>query len=236
MRAPRVSQADLGIAPECPQPIFTLETAFPTPEFGPVGLDEHEQTMTIGEAIGPGRRLSRPGFKSVRAMEALLGIRCLSILSVSPFLVRNEGISRVARIPNFDWFSSYHDGRSSTIIWFLMRYLGLRLDELPRTFSDCSKPLKTRLLVAPQGFEPRYSAPEADVLPLNEGAMLAARVEIDVQSRSTFMSLKRTALAVNVARLHRSFKQGIRTPRRRYAGLLVPKKSVDAILRSRNPV
>ena len=38
------------------------------------------------------------------------------------------------------------------------------------------------LLVAPQGFEPRYSAPEADVLPLNEGAMLAARVEIDVQS------------------------------------------------------
>jgi hypothetical protein len=25
-------------------------------------------------------------------------------------------------------------------------------------------------LAAPQGFEPRYSAPEADVLPLNEGA------------------------------------------------------------------
>ena len=27
-------------------------------------------------------------------------------------------------------------------------------------------------LVAPQGFEPRYSAPEADVLPLNEGAFI----------------------------------------------------------------
>src|SRR3954470_4202197 len=27
------------------------------------------------------------------------------------------------------------------------------------------------ILVAPQGFEPRYSAPEADVLPLNEGAI-----------------------------------------------------------------
>jgi hypothetical protein len=26
-------------------------------------------------------------------------------------------------------------------------------------------------LVAPQGFEPRYAAPEAAVLPLNEGAM-----------------------------------------------------------------
>ncbi len=26
-------------------------------------------------------------------------------------------------------------------------------------------------LAAPQGFEPRYSAPEADVLPLNEGAV-----------------------------------------------------------------
>ena len=32
-----------------------------------------------------------------------------------------------------------------------------------------AKPLKT--LVAPQGFEPRYAAPEAAVLPLNEGAM-----------------------------------------------------------------
>ena len=31
------------------------------------------------------------------------------------------------------------------------------------------KPLIT--LVAPQGFEPRYAAPEAAVLPLNEGAM-----------------------------------------------------------------
>jgi hypothetical protein len=28
----------------------------------------------------------------------------------------------------------------------------------------------TEDLAAPQGFEPRYSAPEADVLPLNEGA------------------------------------------------------------------
>ena len=28
-------------------------------------------------------------------------------------------------------------------------------------------------LVAPQGFEPRYAAPEAAVLPLNEGAMQA---------------------------------------------------------------
>jgi hypothetical protein len=27
------------------------------------------------------------------------------------------------------------------------------------------------ILVAPQGFEPRYAAPEAAVLPLNEGAM-----------------------------------------------------------------
>lgn len=27
------------------------------------------------------------------------------------------------------------------------------------------------LLVAPQGFEPRYDAPEASVLPLNEGAI-----------------------------------------------------------------
>jgi hypothetical protein len=26
-------------------------------------------------------------------------------------------------------------------------------------------------VVAPQGFEPRYAAPEAAVLPLNEGAM-----------------------------------------------------------------
>ena len=27
-----------------------------------------------------------------------------------------------------------------------------------------------RNMAAPQGFEPRYSAPEADVLPLNDGA------------------------------------------------------------------
>jgi hypothetical protein len=29
------------------------------------------------------------------------------------------------------------------------------------------------VLVAPQGFEPRYAAPEAAVLPLNEGAASA---------------------------------------------------------------
>ena len=33
------------------------------------------------------------------------------------------------------------------------------------------KDVKRQDLAAPQGFEPRYSAPEADVLPLNEGAM-----------------------------------------------------------------
>ena len=36
---------------------------------------------------------------------------------------------------------------------------------------DCNKPPRTQALVAPQGFEPRYAAPEAAVLPLNEGAM-----------------------------------------------------------------
>ena len=32
-----------------------------------------------------------------------------------------------------------------------------------------------RILAAPQGFEPRYAAPEAAVLPLNEGATTAER-------------------------------------------------------------
>jgi hypothetical protein len=32
--------------------------------------------------------------------------------------------------------------------------------------------MRRETLAAPQGFEPRYSAPEADVLPLNEGATL----------------------------------------------------------------
>ena len=38
---------------------------------------------------------------------------------------------------------------------------------------NCGDELWSReTLAAPQGFEPRYSAPEADVLPLNEGAVL----------------------------------------------------------------
>jgi hypothetical protein len=44
-------------------------------------------------------------------------------------------------------------------------------DELLWTSLNCIEPLKTVVLVAPQGFEPRYAAPEAAVLPLNEGAI-----------------------------------------------------------------
>jgi hypothetical protein len=39
------------------------------------------------------------------------------------------------------------------------------------------------LLVAPQGFEPRYAAPEAAVLPLNEGATAPMFAEIDLDVR-----------------------------------------------------
>ena len=37
------------------------------------------------------------------------------------------------------------------------------------------------LLVAPQGFEPRYDAPEASVLPLNEGATSAKNLARGLQ-------------------------------------------------------
>jgi hypothetical protein len=41
----------------------------------------------------------------------------------------------------------------------------LRKDGRLRTSLNCNKPPKTATLVAPQGFEPRYAAPEAAVLP-----------------------------------------------------------------------
>jgi hypothetical protein len=46
-----------------------------------------------------------------------------------------------------------------------------RQDEL----LDGAEQLRIQELVAPQGFEPRYAAPEAAVLPLNEGAMRQTR-------------------------------------------------------------
>jgi hypothetical protein len=75
------------------------------------------------------------------------------------------------RIPTIVRLSSYHGGRTRTSISLKMISLSRRQDELPRSSLNRIKPPRTGVLVAPQGFEPRYAAPEAAVLPLNEGAM-----------------------------------------------------------------
>ena len=41
------------------------------------------------------------------------------------------------------------------------------------TERDFGKTIQDQFVAAPQGFEPRYAAPEAAVLPLNEGATRA---------------------------------------------------------------
>ena len=41
-----------------------------------------------------------------------------------------------------------------------------------------------RILAAPQGFEPRYSAPEADVLPLNDRATVYFDFKLLLSQRS----------------------------------------------------
>ena len=74
-------------------------------------------------------------------------------------------------IPTIVRLSSYHGGRKRTSISFKMMCLSGRKDELLRSSTNRIKPPRTGVLVAPQGFEPRYAAPEAAVLPLNEGAM-----------------------------------------------------------------
>ena len=51
-----------------------------------------------------------------------------------------------------------------------MIILECQTGELPRTSANFNKLFRISVLAAPQGFEPRYAAPEAAVLPLNEGA------------------------------------------------------------------
>ncbi len=75
------------------------------------------------------------------------------------------------RIPRFVWLSYYHDGRRKTSISLIINglwLLGVHFFGRCWTAVNCF----SIQLVAPQGFEPRYAAPEAAVLPLNEGAKL----------------------------------------------------------------
>src|SRR6266568_2210307 len=54
-------------------------------------------------------------------------------------------------------------------------------------------------LVAPQGFEPRYAAPEAAVLPLNEGATSTRTVDLaaaSAQVTAEYQALKANPLII----------------------------------------
>src|ERR1700691_4255003 len=70
-------------------------------------------------------------------------------------------------------------------------------------------------MVAPQGFEPRYAAPEAAVLPLNEGAMR----KTGKASRSlTLPILKAGSTPVNVSKQDLLPSSWPRKPRRLFCG------------------
>src|ERR1700742_2150237 len=62
-----------------------------------------------------------------------------------------------------------------------MRCSNTNWPKSPSKCPDCEVKSLILHVVAPQGFEPRYAAPEAAVLPLNEGAM---RMPADVNGFS----------------------------------------------------
>ena len=77
----------------------------------------------------------------------------------------------IMRIPRFVWLSYYHDGRRKTSISLIINglwLLGVHFFGRCWTAMNC---FRFNVLVAPQGFEPRYADPESAVLPLNEGAV-----------------------------------------------------------------
>ena len=115
-------------------------------------------------------------------------------------------------IPTIVRLSSYHGGRKRTSISFKMMCLSGRKDELLRSSTNRIKPPRTGVLVAPQGFEPRYAAPEAAVLPLNEGAM---RHDVPSYSRAGFA-------AVNAPYSSRSTCKGFWPRMRKLAAQPVP--------------
>jgi hypothetical protein len=93
------------------------------------------------------------------------------------------------------------------------------------------QPGQVRGMVAPQGFEPRYAAPEAAVLPLNEGAMRVecgnhllhshskGRCRIG-QTRSPAFICMRARLIYNRAR-HGTFPQSVVAGRLLWIGRLL---------------
>jgi hypothetical protein len=95
----------------------------------------------------------------------------------------------VSRIDNQD-----EELEKEVVMIITYRFVRLIEDHSAALAEEEVTPVPEKYLAAPQGFEPRYPAPEAGVLPLNEGAVFLLSDEF--QSRSNRVSAKRQLLLV----------------------------------------